>query len=102
MNPIKAMVRNGRIEIDQPLNLPDGSELLVLRSNGTVDDAEDGWDNTPEGIAAWLKWYDSLQPLIFTAEEQKALEEDKRARKEWELGNVILSRRCGDDLNSIC
>jgi hypothetical protein len=34
------------------------------------EDVEEGWDNSPEGIASWLKWYDSLQPLIFTREEE--------------------------------
>jgi hypothetical protein len=34
------------------------------------EDVEEGWDNSPEGIAPWLKWYDSLQPLIFTPEEE--------------------------------
>jgi hypothetical protein len=87
MNPIKAMVRNGRIETDQPLNLPDGTPLLVLRSEGAAADAEDPWDNTPEGIAAWLKWYDSLEPLIFSPEEKRLLAEDRATRKEWELSH---------------
>jgi hypothetical protein len=85
MDTIKAKVRNGRIETDEPLNLPDGTELLILRPNGTHDSPEEDWDNTPAGIAAWLKWYDSLQPLIFTAEERQALESDQEARREWEL-----------------
>lgn len=85
MNPIKALVRNGRIETDEPLNLPDGTELLILRSMDGTSDKDDGWDNTPEGIAAWLKWYDSLQPLMFTVEERRALEDDRKARREWEL-----------------
>lgn len=49
---------------------------------------EDDWDNTPEGIAAWLKWYDSLEPLIFTDEEREAWQQDRKARKEWELAHA--------------
>ena len=81
MSAIKAMVRNGRIETDRPLDLPDGTELLVLRPQSEEDD----WDNTPEGINAWLKWYDSLQPLVFTDGELETLKQDRMARKEWEL-----------------
>lgn len=33
MNAIKAMVRNGRIETDGPLDLPEGTKLLILRSD---------------------------------------------------------------------
>ncbi len=86
MIPIKAVVRNGRLETDEPINLPDGTEILIPLSNGPLDD-EEGWDNSPEGIAAWLQWYTSLEPLIFTEEEKAAREADRTARKEWEKAN---------------
>jgi hypothetical protein len=93
MDAIKATVRNGRIEVDGPLDLPDGTELLVFPSTeaaggrGEADD-DDDWDDTPQGIADWLRWYDSLQPLIFTPEELEAWSEDRRARREWELAHA--------------
>ncbi len=86
MHAIKAIVRAGRIETDGPLDLPDGTEILIVRPNAADGEDED-WDDTPEGIAAWLKWYESLQPLIITAEERAAYEEDKKARREWELAH---------------
>ncbi|HWE96344.1 MAG TPA: hypothetical protein VG269_20445 [Tepidisphaeraceae bacterium] len=46
------------------------------------------WDNSPEGIAAWLKWYDSLEPLIFTAGEREAWKRDQEARMEWEFAHT--------------
>jgi hypothetical protein len=88
MNTIRATVRNGRIETEEPINLPEGTELVVSRSGDGIDEDED-WDNSPEGIAAWFEWYDSLQPLIFSAEERAAWEADRRARKEWELGVLV-------------
>jgi hypothetical protein len=84
MDAIKAMVRNGRIEPDVPLDLPEGTQLLVVPSNA-AGEREDGWDNTPDGIAAWLEWYDSLEPLVFTAQERQAWQQDREARREWEL-----------------
>ena len=87
MEAIKAMVRNGRIETDGPVDLPDGTKVLILRSN-TSDSAEDQWDDSPEGIAAWLKWYDSLDPLIFTDKEREAWKQDQKNRKEWELAHA--------------
>jgi hypothetical protein len=82
VSTIKAVVRNGRIETDEPLDLPEGTELLIPVP-GSADD-EDGWDNSPEGIAAWLKWYDTLEPLIFTDDERAAWEAEQQARKDWE------------------
>jgi len=74
MDTIKAVVRNGRIEIEGPLDLPEGTELLIPLPGGSQDE-EDGWDNSPEGIAAWLKWYDSLQPLIRSEKEEAEAED---------------------------
>ena len=61
MKTIQAIFRNGRIETDEPLNLPEGTRLLIPIPNGESDDGDD-WDNSPEGIAAWLKWHDSFIP----------------------------------------
>ena len=71
MNAIRAIVRNGRIETEEPIDLPEGTELLIPIPNGESDD-DGGWDNSPEGIAAWLQWYDSLQPLIPSETEAEA------------------------------
>ena len=87
MEPIKARVRNGRIETDGPVDLPDGTKVLILRPNA-ADSPEEQRDDTPEGIAAWLKWYDSLDPLIFTDKEQEAWKQDQKARKDWELAHA--------------
>ncbi len=80
---IKAIVRGGRLETEQPIDLPDGTEVRIALLGGASED-EDGWDNSPEGIAAWLAWADSLEPLIFTEAERQAWETDRQARKEWE------------------
>src|SRR5438105_1649270 len=86
MNAIKATIRNGRVEPDQPLSLPEGTEVMVVPSGVSL--AEKDWDDSPEGIAAWWKWYESLEPLIFTEEEKEALEADRKARKAWELAHA--------------
>src|SRR5437763_12382817 len=86
MNAIKATVKSGRLEVQVPPDWPDGTEVIlqpVSRDNG-VGIREEDWPDTPEAIADWLKWYDSLEPLIFTDEERAALEADRKQRKEFE------------------
>lgn len=85
MDAIKAKVKNGRVETEQPLDFPDGTNLLILPADSDIPDVERDWDDSPEGIQRWLDWYDSLQPLIFTDEERAALEKDRAERKAWEL-----------------
>ena len=66
MNAIRAIVRNGRIETDAPLDLPEGSRLLVVPATDVQADEDDIQADTPEAIAKWLAWYDTLEPLVFT------------------------------------
>jgi hypothetical protein len=68
---MNGVVRNGRIETERPIDLPEGTELLISVRNGkSAADVEEGWDTSPEAIAAWIQWCDSLQPLKITAEEE--------------------------------
>ena len=91
MSVIKATLRNGRIEPDSPLDLPEGAKLLVVPASeidaaGTnIDDDGDDAEDTPEAIAQWLAWYDTLEPLIFTDDERRAWDEARAAQKAWEL-----------------
>jgi hypothetical protein len=69
MNVINAIVRNGRVETDEPIDLPDGTELRITLAYDSKN-GEGDWDNLPEEIERWLEWYDSLQPLRMTPEEE--------------------------------
>ena len=41
MIAVKALVKNGRIKVDEPTNLPDGAEIeLVILSGDELDDEE--------------------------------------------------------------
>jgi hypothetical protein len=69
MSTIRAVVRNGRIETEEPVDLPEGTELLIPIPDRRSDD-EPGWDNSPGGITAWLAWADSLQPLLLSEQDE--------------------------------
>jgi len=83
MSPIRGIVRNGRVETSAPLPIPEGTEILIVVPD-EARDREDDWDNSPAAIAAWLEWYDSLEPLIQTDQELAALDADRQARRAWE------------------
>ncbi|MEI6234887.1 MAG: hypothetical protein WCT04_17670 [Planctomycetota bacterium] len=71
MFAIKGVVRNGRIEVDGPLGLPDGTEVLILNPNAAKED-EEGIDESPEGADAWAQWHDSLKSADTGGEDAKA------------------------------
>jgi hypothetical protein len=72
MDAVRATWRNGRIEIDHAVDWPEGCRLLIQpdKSNGAAGAREPDQSNTPEAIAEWLVWYDSLEPIVFTPAEE--------------------------------
>ena len=81
MTTITAIVRNGRLELAQPIDLPNGTEVEVLLPAQT---APDDASMTADEIKRTLAAMDKIEPLEFSDEEQAALEADRKARKEWE------------------
>lgn len=79
MTTIRATVRGGRIEVDEPIDLPDGTQLLIPIPNGDTDDGVG-----PEEIARVLAAMDQMEPLNMTDAELAAWEADRQARKEAE------------------
>jgi hypothetical protein len=73
LTAIKGTVTNGQIILDHPTDLPEGARVIVepvlLEEPPTV--REDDWQDTPEAIASWLQWYESLEPLEMTLEEEE-------------------------------
>lgn len=86
----KVTVRDGRLVTDEPIDLPEGTEGLVTFRTKSADDTVDPEDNSPEGIARWLKWLESLQPLKITPEEEA--EAEAWLKKCGEYGRLKLER----------
>jgi hypothetical protein len=55
---------------------PSGIEVFGIR--------EDEWPDSPEEIAGWLNWYNTLEPLNFSDQERSAWETARREQKEFE------------------
>jgi hypothetical protein len=85
MSAIKGIVRNGHIILDNPADLPEGCRVLVEPINGeeTFGIREEDWQDTPEAIAAWLRWYDALEPLQRTPQEEA----------EWQAARQVQAER---------
>lgn len=75
MDAIKAVVKNGRIDLTVPNSWPEGCEVLVapLALPGErigLDESE--WRDDPAALADWDAWLKTIEPLDLTAEEQAA------------------------------
>jgi hypothetical protein len=83
---VKGVIRNGRVEVEGPINLPDGSEVTITgHPNGAfVGLADNGDPMTPQEIAATLEAMDKIEPFDMTDEERAAWDAERQARKDWE------------------
>ena len=91
MTIIRTVVHQRRIEIPAPDDMADGTEVVVELTPATettgIDESD--WDDSPEGIEAWIKAVNALEPFIFTEAELAELEADRLARKKWEKEHFI-------------
>lgn len=93
MSVITGTVKNGLIVLDEAANLPDGSRVVVhpIESVETIGVSEAEWPDTPEAIADWIAWYDSLEAIELSAADEQALGAFRRRQKE--LGKSAFDER---------
>jgi hypothetical protein len=86
MTTIRAIIRNGRIEVDEPIDLPDGTELTIpIPVSPSLGIRDEEWSDSPESIEAWIQWYDSLEPLEFTAQDRAEWKTARTEERDFEL-----------------
>jgi hypothetical protein len=66
MSTIKTTVRNRRIELVAPDELPDGTEVLVeltavAQQRIGIDESE--WRDDPAALADWEAWIKAIEPI---------------------------------------
>src|SRR5437660_1151192 len=74
MNTAKTTVRNRRIELNAPDEIPDGTEVLVevtpvIGDKIGIDESE--WRDDDEALADWDAWIKRVEPVELSAEEQE-------------------------------
>lgn len=72
MNPIKATWTNGQIVPAEPVDWPEGSQLLVepIERDEKIGMDEPQWRDDPESIAAWIAAVNQIEPLIWAEGEE--------------------------------
>jgi hypothetical protein len=73
MNAITAVWKNGQIVPNEPVDWPEGSQLLVepLETRGEklgLDESD--WDDSPEGIAEWVAAVEKIEPMVWAEGEE--------------------------------
>ena len=92
MNAIRATWTNGQILPAEPVDWPEGSELLVqpAAQSDTIGLDESQWRDDPDSIAAWIAAVEKIEPMIWAEGER---EEYERYRQESRQFNIQAVRK---------
>ena len=93
MNAVRAIWTNGRIQASEPVDRPEGCELIVELLDPSDERrglAEIEGPNDAAAIAAWVAGVATIEPLVLTDEERVELD---RYRAEGRSFNIEAVRR---------
>jgi len=87
---VKGIIRNGRVEVAEPIDLPDGSEVTISgRAQGAVfDPAADDRPMTPVEIAATLAAMDQIEPFEMTNDERTSADAWETKVNDYAIANM--------------
>ena len=90
MTTLTTIVRAGRIQLDEPSDLPDGSAVEVtLRpvnaSSSVRGMTEEEQGTTPESVERWVQILEAIPAPVMTDDEWSAWTARRREDREWEL-----------------
>jgi len=91
MQAIKGVVQNGQVVLAEPLNWPDGMEVIIepAMEHDWTGMTEEGQGDDPESIARWIAEFDAIPPLQMTQEEEAAWHAARLAQKDYELSKFL-------------
>jgi len=92
MTTITTVVRAGRIKVDEPSDLPDGSPVEVTFRPTTPSQApfgmtEEEQGTTPEAIERWISTFEAIPAPVMTDEEWSAWNARRKEDRQWEFAN---------------
>lgn len=83
---MKGTIRNGRVEVAEPINLPDGSEVTITADSAGLSDNDRAM--TPTEIAATLAAMQKVEPFDMTDEERAAADAWEKKVNDYGIANM--------------
>jgi len=87
MSAIRGTIQDGKVVFDAPPDWPNGTPVEVepVRTEEAIGISEEEQGDDPESIARWLAWFDSLEPLILTTEDEERIRQAREEQRAFEL-----------------
>ena len=98
MNAIKATWTNGQILPAEPVNWPEGSELLVepIAPSAKIALEESEWRDDPASIAEWVAWVDTIEPLALSDAERAEMDRYREEHRRFNIEAVRKQMKLGE------
>jgi hypothetical protein len=98
MNAIRAKWTKGQIVPAEPVDWPEGMELLVepMPESDKIGLDESEWRDDPQSIADRCAWVDSIEPLILTDEERADMERYRAEHRRFNIEAVRKQMQLGE------
>lgn len=92
MHAIEGTWKNGQVVLSESANWPDGCRVMVEplacpSADERLGLSEEDWPRTPEQMNDWLRWFDSIEPVEMSAEEEAEWQNAQKAVKEFSIAN---------------
>lgn len=101
MNAIRATWTNGQIVPAEPVDWPEGMQLLVepVPAIEKIGLTEEEWRDDPAAIADWEAWIDTIEPMIWAEGEREEYEQYREEMRRFNIEAVRkqMERMTGDD-----
>ena len=98
MNAVRAIWTKGRILPSEPVDWPDGSELLVepVSTKARIGLDESEWTDDAAALADWEAWIHTIEPLELTEEEERDMERYREQVRQFNLEAVRRQMETGE------
>ena len=91
MSILTGVIHEGRVELDAPAPLPNGTRVHVKPDPSEADDwDQEPWPTTPDGIEAMLRELAAIEPAVLTPEEEADFAAWRRAMKDRDIEKMRL------------
>jgi hypothetical protein len=87
---MKGVIRNGRVEVAEPINLPDGSEVIITghAHDSPVGLADDNRPMTPSEISETIAAMQKVEPFDMTDEERASADAWDKKVNDYSIANM--------------
>ena len=88
MSAVRGTYRKGRIDLDSPVDWPDGSRVTIFPAQGAIGLNESDWPDSPETREALVRKLDLIEPLELTPEDEVEISAAREAVRDASIRSV--------------